>query len=219
MPRRREFLGQLASGAAAIVVAGGVTKGAAQAATKTDWDLKWIERITGEHRAVFDSPQLEDGTALNNAYLWLQGYHDVYNTPDSAMSAVVVMRHAGVTMAFDDQIWDKYELGKELKVNDPTTGDPARRNPFKVVAESDKHSEIFSGASITALQQRGVIMLACALAASGRAARIAKAHNLDAKTVQDEVRAHIIPGITLVPSGIFGVMRAQEAGCHYLRSS
>ena len=38
-----------------------------------------------------------------------------------------------------------------------------------------------------------------------------------AETVQAEARSSILPGVILVPSGIFGVLRAQEAGCGYLR--
>ncbi len=34
-----------------------------------------------------------------------------------------------------------------------------------------------------------------------------------------EVKAHLIPGLTLAPNGVFAVMRAQEAGCTYIRST
>ena len=34
-----------------------------------------------------------------------------------------------------------------------------------------------------------------------------------------EARAAVLPFVTLMPSGIFAVMRAQEAGCQYIRST
>jgi intracellular sulfur oxidation DsrE/DsrF family protein len=30
---------------------------------------------------------------------------------------------------------------------------------------------------------------------------------------------HLLPGVTLQPSGVFAVLRAQEAGCQYLLAS
>jgi intracellular sulfur oxidation DsrE/DsrF family protein len=30
---------------------------------------------------------------------------------------------------------------------------------------------------------------------------------------------HVVPGVILQPSGVFGVLRAQEAGCNYILAS
>ncbi len=34
-----------------------------------------------------------------------------------------------------------------------------------------------------------------------------------------ELTDGLVPGVTLVPSGIFGVIRAEQAGCAYIRAS
>jgi hypothetical protein len=34
-----------------------------------------------------------------------------------------------------------------------------------------------------------------------------------------ELRAHLIPGLTLMPSGILAAVRAQEAGAAFIRST
>ena len=43
-------------------------------------------------------------------------------------TAVVILRHAGLGLAFNDALWSKYKLGKTFNVKD---GDaPATRNPY-----------------------------------------------------------------------------------------
>src|SRR5689334_13349997 len=81
---RREFLGQIA--ASAIVLAGTACAGpaaATQAAPApaparnpdasppppTHWDDSWFTRLTAKHKAVFDSPEVEDGLAIEHAVL------------------------------------------------------------------------------------------------------------------------------------------------------
>jgi intracellular sulfur oxidation DsrE/DsrF family protein len=34
--------------------------------------------------------------------------------------------------------------------------------------------------------------------------------------VRAEFRANLVPGATLVPNGVYGVIRAQNAGCAYM---
>jgi hypothetical protein len=48
---------------------------------------------------------------------------------------------------------------------------------------------------------------------AGQAADKAKA---DVQDVYAELRANLVPGVTLMPSGIFAVTRAQEAGCRLM---
>ena len=85
---RRQFLGELAVGAAAIAAAAcspaAQTTAASQAPAPatpptqpqaerqlmgmptppSTWDVSWMGRITAKHKAVFDSPEIEEGTAL-----------------------------------------------------------------------------------------------------------------------------------------------------------
>ena len=73
--------------------------------------------------------------------------------------------------------------------------------------------------AMSALTKRGVIFLGCAMATQGMAGILAKRSGDKADAMFDELRRHLIPGLTLQPSGIFAVMRAQESGCHYMRST
>src|SRR4051794_24263992 len=89
---RREFLGQIA--ASALVLAGsGCTTAAAAATstasptpagassrngaqTQTAWDDTWTTRLTAPHKAVFDSPEIDDGLAFNQATMYVRAMHD-----------------------------------------------------------------------------------------------------------------------------------------------
>lgn len=232
---RREFLGQLAAVAAAFAVTACASGGvAASVAAPTppalgdseanlpplpplEFDDGWTSRITGRYKAVFDSPAIEDGTGLFNALIFMKGFKDMYKLSDSELSSVLVMRHQAVPMAMDDVIWARYALGEYAKVQDPVTDKWATRNPFWKAAPGDTTED--ADYTLDALNQRGGVLLACAMATRGMASILAKRTRQKTDVVFDELRRHLVPGTQLAPSGIFAVMRAQEAGCHYMRST
>jgi hypothetical protein len=37
--------------------------------------------------------------------------------------------------------------------------------------------------------------------------------------VYDDIRANLVPGATLMPTGVFATLMAQEAGCSLMRST
>jgi hypothetical protein len=61
--------------------------------------------------------------------------------------------------------------------------------------------------------------LGCALAAGRVARTVAERTKQKPDVVQAEMRAHLLPGLVLQPSGIYAVTRAQEAGCSFVRST
>src|SRR5262249_23194276 len=98
------------------------------------------------------------------------------------------------------------------KVNDPETKAPAKKNPyFQVKPGVLNNDEI----AIDRLLARGVIFGACAVALRGQARRLSGNAGVTADEAAKEFAANIIPGITVIPSGVWGVNRAQEAGCTY----
>ena len=230
---RREFIGQLATAALVVVGAGACTAPvvAQSGATNTpapgprapvapqSWDDSWTTRLVAKHRAVFDSPEMHDGMALGQAWGFMRGYRDAHATTDTDVQAVIVIRHAAIPMAFNDVLWEKYELGKELKLKDPTTGKPARRNPFFQVKSGDPFAMLPSDATLDAMQRRGAILLGCNLAAMGYAYRFAQRTRVDIEEARTEVRGNLVPTLTLQPNGIYAVLRAQEMGCSYMRSA
>src|SRR5215831_8740958 len=89
---RRQFIGELAASAAALAAvacapaavastpptptpapvtpAPAPTQASASPA-RSKWDASWMGRITAKHKAVFDSPEIDEGTALFRAHSYL----------------------------------------------------------------------------------------------------------------------------------------------------
>ena len=226
---RRDFLAHVASAAAVLAAtacASAPVAAAAQAAAPRPaappppqhWDDSWAARVSAaKHKAVFDAPAIADGVAFTNAYVFMFSYNQMYGTTDAETVPVIVIRHAAIPLVVDDALWDRYELGKSAKVKDGATGKWARRNPWLRADPNDK--DAFPPATIEALVKHGAILLGCNLAANRLAGQIAEKSGATHEEAFAEVRAHLVPGLTLMPSGILATIRAQEAGAAFIRST
>ena len=242
---RRAFLGELAVGAAALAAAACTPAAHATAASQapapatpapaqsqaeqpsmglptppSTWDSSWMSRITAKHKAVFDSPEIEEGTALYHAMSYLGSVKDVFGTGDSDASVVVVLRHRAVPLLFNDAMWAKYDIGAATKTMDKG-GKPATRNTYyqNVDAQGNPKDDTRPAPMIKALSARGVIFIGCDMATRGFSSRAAAAKKLPVQQVYDEIRANLVPGATLMPTGVFGMLMAQEAGCSLMKST
>jgi intracellular sulfur oxidation DsrE/DsrF family protein len=154
--------------------------------------------------------------AFTNALTYMKGYGEVYKTPDAEFGLVVVCRHAALPAVLNDAMWATLKYGEKNKINDPATGVPMLRNPYSKAADTPgTNSEL----SIEALIARGVIVLACNLSMMRNASILAKETGMSTEEARAAITAALIPGVMRQPSGVFGVARAQEAGCHFLRST
>ena len=243
---RRQFIGELAAGAAALAAAActpaatatapsqaPTPKQPAAAAANNDglptgmpvapktWDTGWMSRITAKHKAVFDSPEIDDGTALYQAMSYLGSVKDVFGTGDSDASVVVVLRHRAVPLLYNDAMWAKYDIGAATKTTDNKTGKPATRNTFyqRLDAQGNPVSEEKPSSTIKSLSARGVIFVGCDLATRAFSSRAAAAAKKPVQEVYEDIRANLVPGATLMPTGVFATLMAQEAGCSLMRST
>ena len=66
---------------------------------------------------------------------------------------------------------------------------------------------------------RGGIALACNLALEEMSEMVKEKEKLSDEESRKQAIAALIPGVILQPSGVFAALRAQEAGCMYLRAS
>jgi hypothetical protein len=230
---RREFLGQIA--ASAIVLAGAACSTPMTAAQPTTspmpaspppapaapvhWDDSWFARLTAKHKAVFDSPEIDDGLAVAQASGYIRGMRDALAAGTDDVQTVVVMRHAAIPMVFNDAIWAKYGLGKELKVKDYPSEKWATRNPWATSATPSKAPSERPQSTLAWLSSHGHILLGCDLATRGYAGEIAERLKGDSHIVYEELKANLVPGVILQPTGVYAVHRAQEAGCSYIRST
>jgi len=61
--------------------------------------------------------------------------------------------------------------------------------------------------------------LACNVALMFFSQGLAQKLNITPEEARKQAIAAMLPGITLMPSGVFSCVKAQEEGCHYVRAS
>ena len=61
----------------------------------------------------------------------------------------------------------------------------------------------------------GAVIGACGIALKVLSGKLAQNAGMSAEEAAKEWAANVIPGITVIPSGTWGVNRAQEHGCTY----
>jgi len=225
---RREFIGQMA--ASAIVLAGAACASPASVAqtiatpapapsqpgpSQTKWDDSWTTRLTSAHKAVFDSPEIAENSTLG--VLQAQRYASgVTAALGATAQTVIVVRHKSIPFAFNDAMWEKYKIGEEIKVKQ---GDAwATKNPGAHPRTGNASGDR-PQSNMEWLLSHGHFVLGCDLATQGFATTLAQKHNSTMQTVYQELKANLVPGLILQPNGIYAVLRAQEAGCAYFRST
>lgn len=212
MTQRRDFLKQASLLAAGTMAAGSLDAQAAPQAQNA-WDMSWAEKVTGKYRMAFDAPEINEGVAFHQVRSFLAGYSAVYKLTDADVSAVLILRHAGVAMACGDPVWEDGHIGKEEKLKDPVSGEPTKRNPFINIPAGAQHALTWPDGALDTLIKRGVIVLACDLALGGLAGQIAQRRAIPRQDARRVVYDNILPGITRMPSGIFATSHAQQLGC------
>jgi len=214
---RRGFLARMAAGAVALA-AGGLATSRAEAegfhaALSPEWDSTWMTKIKGKYRQVFDVMEVHSGFPLIMTRIWLMTNGSGYNIPEKDLSAVTVLRHNAICMAMNDSIWAKYKLGEAFDVTDPTTNKPAERNIFAQAATFVMPP--FSVGAVDKLVASGVIFCGCNMAVLHFSETTGGKVGVDKDAAYAEWKAGMLPGITLVPSGVLAVGRAQNHGCAY----
>jgi hypothetical protein len=214
---RRSFLGRLAAGTAALgltaflpVTACAAEKTVANASDSSSTEpSEWPGALKTKHKMVVDAFAMNEGFPLAFAYTFMLPYASV--TPSPA-TAVVVLRHEGFPIALNDAVWAKYKIGKAMNIIDPTTKAPAERNPY---FNAKPGSLPIDDMAIDKLMAKGTILGACNVALHFMSAKFAGAAGVTPDVALKDWTAGIIPGITIIPSGTWGVNRSQELGCSY----
>jgi intracellular sulfur oxidation DsrE/DsrF family protein len=216
---RRKFLGTLAASTTAGLYA--IPNPLLAATPSTDIMMEeadaWFNKIKGKHRVVFDATRPHDLMP----FVWPRVFlvtNDKTGTPEKECSVVVVLRHAGIPYAFEDRLWTTYKFGELFKADDPATKAPAARNPFWKPKPGDfKVPGIGDVAiGINELQESGVMFCVCDMAMSVYSAVTAGGIQKDPAEVKKDWVSGLLPGIQVVPSGVWAIGRAQEKGCAYI---
>lgn len=186
---------------------------------QASWDITWTSRITGQRRAIYDVPEIEDGFGFWRAVLARQQYVDVLRIPQSDISMVVVLRHNAVSLAMNQAFWEKYNVGPDKKVKDPMTQQETRRNPIAERTGQYALPPQYAAMALEPFMASGGIVLGCALAFQECIGRVASGDKVDNVEAERRAKAMLVPGVILQPSGVFAAQLAQDSGCRYVRAS
>ena len=215
VPRRsflgRFFVGSIAALSASPVLAAACAPGASTAPASTNELDTWLATMHGPEKVFYDATMAAgamDGILFARNFLKFS--QEKLGTKDSEMSVIVSFRHFATPYGYNDAMWKKYpQFGAMLKVDDPKTKKPAVRN----VPLTDE-MEGFPGTSLPALAAHGVKFSVCG-AATAFLAGVVAGKTGDAKAVEADLSANLIPGAILAPAGVVAVQRAQKAGFAY----
>lgn len=215
---RRGFIGTVAAGAAVIGLSGLVSPLSAQAEnTPSLSDAEaWFDKIKGKHRMVFDATRPHEILPFAWPRVFLLTNQKT-GSDEKDCTAMVILRHDAIPYAMQDNLWKKYKFGEVFKADDPATKTAALRNPFSKPKPGDfKVPGIGPVAiGINELQASGVMFGVCDVALTVYSTVVAEGMKLNPEEVKKEWVAGIIPGIQIVPSGVWAINRAQERGCSY----
>jgi len=198
--QRRTFLSTLSAVAGLAALRPRTTL---SAQTAQQWDMTWLDGLTGKHKQVFDLSDMEIGLLVVKN--WLDAWQEVYGLKHPEVNAVVGIAGRAFPINASDALYAKYPIGELWKVNDPATGKPAQRNPFMEG----------STAKVRPLQARGTVFWECNNALLNVAGRIGGAVNRPAAEIYPELRAGLNPGVIVVPAHTMLIGLCQERGCSY----
>jgi intracellular sulfur oxidation DsrE/DsrF family protein len=233
MTARRGFLGRMAAVAAAAA-AGVPAIGTRTAFAQESGPDAWLQGVKGTHRCLFDFPQHKNGMPLLHILNYLNTYAQVYKAAPGSASAVGTFYSAGnqssISLAFNDATWAKYSLGAYLRLED-AAGKAYTRNVYYRPTAADAHLllQVFGSPAIPALggfmpalgieslQKMGTTFLLCANALGAWCLELEARGKGKAVDLEQDLRANLLPGVTIVPAMVIAIEKAQGAGIRYNR--
>ncbi|CAN5567290.1 hypothetical protein BH23BAC1_BH23BAC1_32850 [soil metagenome] len=211
---RRKFIGTLAAGATAGITAFSNPLLASPTFNPevTNEAEACFKKSKAKHKIVYDAPEPHDGFP----FIWSWVYYLTNNktgSQDKDVTAMVVLRHNAIPFAMEDRLWAKYNFGEVFQIKDNTTKASAKRNVFYTPKEGDYPMPGIDG--IKALQDRGAFFCVCDMAFTVYSSMISQKMNLKPEEVKEDWVAGVLPGMQIVPSGVWAIGRAQENGYGY----
>ena len=234
---RRGFIGKLAGTAAALGLTALASpldisaqqKGTPKAkpmstAPKSEADI-WFDKVKGTHRVVYDATRTHEIMPFAWPKVFLLT-NAATGSPPSDCGVVVVLRHEAICYAFQDKMWEKYrfadlmkatELGPAFQAPDASTA-TRTRNPFLNTKTGDFKLPGFGDVAIgiNDLMKDGVMFCCCNAAMTVYSAVAAGQVSMKPEEVMKDWKENLIPGIQVVPSGVWALGRAQEKKCAYI---
>jgi intracellular sulfur oxidation DsrE/DsrF family protein len=197
-------------------------------------DDSWIKEVPGTHRCFFDFPTHGNGWGLAHVNNYLTSYAAAYKVPPTQVGAVGTFYGIGpsssIALGFNDAMWARYGLGEYLGLED-AGGRPYTRNVFHRPTAADGHllaegarvptmaplGGAITAAGIEGLQTRGTKFLMCANALGAWTMELEARGKGAAAEIGKDLRANLLPGVTIVPAMVVAIEQAQAAGIRYNR--
>lgn len=174
----------------------------------------WLAALKGSHRQLFDAPASAGGIPLVHVMNYYDTYNTAYGVPDRDINGVLTFYGSTTFHGLTDAMWAKYSLGEFLGEKD-AAGQPFTVNPWR--SAPTVVGMTLPQASIEALQKRGATFIICNNALTIFSGMVARARGLDPRAVYDDMKANILPNVTLVPAMVIAIEKAQAAGLAYHR--
>ncbi len=169
---------------------------------------------SAQFRQVWDAGALEP-RMLGGVKNGLNGLQFGFDVAPSNIATAFVAHNTSNLLLYDDQAWSTYLLGQLFAVKDPT-GAVVQTNifaPSRATGSKDPNDPhgFYQDASIATLQRRGVRFFICNTALVQHAETIVRAgaSRQSAIEVASALRAHLVPGTMLVPSGVAAIAYLQ----------
>jgi intracellular sulfur oxidation DsrE/DsrF family protein len=190
--------------------------------------------VKGTHRCLFDFPQHKNGMPLLHILNYINTYQAAYGTGAGAVGAVGTFYSVGtqssIPLAFNDSVWAKYALGDYTGLKD-AKGKPYTRNVFNRPTADDLHlvmqalgsptipalADVVPALGIENLQKMGAKFILCANALGLWCLELEARGKGKAQEIEKELRANVLPGVTIVPAMVIAIDKAQKAGITYNR--
>jgi len=194
----------------------------------------WIKEVPGTKRCFFDCPQHMNGFGLFHILNYLATYAATGATAGqvgAVSSFYGVGPASSISLGFNDAMWAKYALGEYLGLKD-ASGKPYTRNVFLSPTKADGHllaqrpqvpptiavlGDAITGSSIPNLQKMGTKFLMCNNALGLWTLELEARGKGTAPAIDKELRANMVPGVTIVPAMVIAIEQAQAAGITYNR--
>lgn len=184
------------------------------AATVSQETPAWLAQLDGSHRMLFDAAAPGGGIPLIHVMNYYDTFNKAYQVTDADVDAVLTFYGGTTFYGLSDSMWSKYQLGAFTNAQD-ASGAPFTVNPWRA------SPAILGGpmpqASVESLQQRGATFILCNNALGIMAGMVAQARGLESNAVYEDMKANILPGVTLVPAMVIAIDQAQQAGVSYHR--
>jgi hypothetical protein len=165
----------------------------------SQWNIADFRQLVEDKAPVkqlFDARSINQGSFLDEMKNSLNALHFGFGVPVDHIKLVGALHGPANLLNFDDYVWNKYQIGAWLQVNDMNSR--------------------FQDASIDTLHKRGIQFCCCHTALEEQAKVLVK-HNglaIGSEILVEEMLRHTLPGVLVVASMVSAIALLQLQG-HY----